>query len=450
MKQSKYLLASAMFLLIVSCATNHYAAVDGEVLNGKYGEAVETHEKKKTKLYNGKSVILYLLDSGMLNHFAGNYDVSITQLQDGERAIGEAYTKSVGEALAASVVNHKSKSYAGEEYEDMYINAFNALNYYNKDKYESAMVEVRRMSEKLKFVNDKNEALTAILDEKENHNAKKTAEKLGVPLYIPPNFYRVVLGDSALGRYLSMLFYLHDKKYDDARIDYEAIETIFANARNVYNFPVPESVKEEMTVNPNFARLNVIAFSGLSPIKEAEARTLQFDDDFKIQYTTPKLLDRPSIISSIEVEFDNGGKYEMKLLENISAVQAELMRFALETVMKETTARLLVKAVPSAIAYSVGKNLTKNGAGVGAIVGVWMWLGGTLGGLSLSATEHADTRATHYFPGKAYINGIWLKPGVYSFKVNFYSSDKIVASVPFNNVQINAGELNLYEAYCLK
>ena len=454
-KKTIYGLTMLVFagLLLSSCKSITYQ-IDRAVINGQYDEAVKLHEKNKKKLYNKKSIILYQLDSGMLNFYAGNNDPSIQLLQDAEYSIEEAYTKSITEGIGMVLANHKSQSYAGEDYEDLYINAFNALSYNRKDQNESAMVEVRRMSEKLAFINAKYEVIAAALENKERKSRKtrralKDTERLGVVLTLRRYNYRIALNDSVLGRYMGMLFYRNAGKYDDVRIDYEAIGNIFSSEARLYNFPIPSAVKNELDVSPHEARLNVMSFSGLSPIKGEDVLEMRFDNDLKVTYSIPKLVYRPSAVSRVEIVFDDGETYRMELLENIELVQGELMRFKLEEIMKATRARVLAKAIPAQVAYGVGKSLLKGG--VTAVVGLPIWGAGMIGAIYITSTERADTRASRYFPGKVHISGIGLEPGTYSFKVNYYDTEgTVITSVPFNDVPLTAGRLNLVEAFCLK
>jgi hypothetical protein len=66
------------------------------------------------------------------------------------------------------------------------------------------------------------------------------------------------------------------------------------------------------------------------------------------------------------------------------------------------------------------------------------------------ASEKADLRISRYFPAKAYVGGITLTPGTYSYTVTYYSGNRAVSSVRQENVAIRAGGLNLAETICLK
>ncbi|HCC38162.1 MAG TPA: hypothetical protein DEQ14_11440, partial [Treponema sp.] len=70
--------------------------------------------------------------------------------------------------------------------------------------------------------------------------------------------------------------------------------------------------------------------------------------------------------------------------------------------------------------------------------------------VAIDASEGADIRMSRYFPDKAYIGGIDLDPGTYSITINFYSGAEIIASEEYNDVNVEAGKLNLIEGVSLK
>jgi hypothetical protein len=82
--------------------------------------------------------------------------------------------------------------------------------------------------------------------------------------------------------------------------------------------------------------------------------------------------------------------------------------------------------------------------------------GAVLGLLSIGtqifaeASEKADLRISRYFPAKAYVGGVTLDPGLYSYSIIYYSGGKVVDSYRQENVPLRAGGLNLAEAVCLK
>ncbi|GHV28261.1 hypothetical protein AGMMS4952_11480 [Spirochaetia bacterium] len=262
-KLTYVLLLTILCPLFFSCASgNPYVRVDNLAHKGEYGDGIAAIERDKKNLYRNKDAVLYYLDAGMLNHYAQEYRRSTELLQAGERAIEAAYTKSITMEIGTYLLNDTTREYAGEDYEDIYSNAFNALNYYHENDLEGAMVEIRRMNDKLRFLSTK---YGIIVD-----NMQKKALEESTTIPPDPAAGKNTFTDSALARYLGMLFYRGNGNDDDARIERDALKIAFANAPRVYPYPVPTSLEGEFPVPAGKARFNVIGWSGFAPVKEEE------------------------------------------------------------------------------------------------------------------------------------------------------------------------------------
>jgi hypothetical protein len=421
-------------LIFFSCASASFARVDGEVGKENYSGGAVILEKEKNTYYSNRDLILYSLDKGMLTHYAGQYEDSSRLLEDGERAIEEAFTKSLTLEMSTYLVNDNVREYGGEDYEDIYINAFNSLNYYHRGNIEGALVEVRRMNNKARYLSDKYGVMLTNLQ-------KKALDESAV---IPPNVNaELKFTDSALARYLGMLFYRGSGRNDDARIDRDQLLVAFANAPNVYKHPVPSSVGEELNIPPGMARLNVLGFSGLSPVKQEETLRIPLPRNRWAKIALPVMVKRPSAVSGIEVIFDDGRRFDLELLEDIDEVARETFEKRKGLIYLKTIIRATMKAATS---VSLDAAADKEEGNTGLALGI----------LSLAAqvyaeaSEQADLRISRYFPAKAWTGGINLEPGVYSFRVNFYGSGRPLASLYYEDIKISAGVLNLTEAVCLK
>jgi hypothetical protein len=430
-------------VLFLSCATtNRYVAVDSAVSSGSYAQAASVAVSEKDKIYDKKSAILYYLDSGMLNHYAGKYDESISLLQDGEQGIQDAFTKSVTQTAASYLVNDNTLDYAGEDYEDVYVNVFNALNYYHKGDVEGALVEVRRMNEKLEYLTTK----YGIMGQKLQEEAAREGGEAQAPEFQISKF-----ANSALGRYLGMLFYRGTGGEDDARIDRDLLKAAYANAPEIYNFPLPTSVDQELVVSGGKARLNVIGFGGLSPVKQENVTRIPIDlQGTYIKIALPELQYRPSQITRIEVVIDGGGVFNLEKLEDMEAVARETFKSKIGLLTTKTVLRATIKAVTAKASSDIGSSMADSDNSNVALVGNILRLVGVVGKVSNELTEQADLRASRYFPGAAYVGGITLEPGVYSFTVNYYGNRGLLESVKKQNVRIDANRLNLVEVVCLR
>ncbi|MDR2102323.1 MAG: hypothetical protein LBP43_07105 [Treponema sp.] len=431
--------APVFLAALVSCATGSFAKVDNAVSREDFLGGAGILEASKSSYYTNRDTILYYLDKGMLTHYAGLYGESSRLLEEGERAIEAAFTKSLTMEIGTYLLNDNVREYAGEDYEDIYINAFNALNYYHRGDLEGALVEIRRMNNKARYLADKYGVVLTSLQ-------KKALEESAVLPPVPPpdanapsNFT-----DSALARYLGMLFYRGAGHPDDARIDRDRLQVIFANSPNLYPHPVPSSVREEGEIPPGMARLNVLAFSGLSPVKEEVMLRIFLSGSRWIKIVLPEMVSRRSEVGKIEVVFDDGRTFALELLEDIEAVAGETFKERKNVIYIKTIIRSAMKSATSAVLDAASEEAEGN-------MGIALGVLSILTQVYAEASEQADLRISRYFPAKAWVGGINLEPGIYSFRVNYYGhSGRPLVSLEYNDMTIREGALNLTEAVCLK
>ena len=109
-------------------------------------EALRAAQEAQKPLYPESNAISLRLDKGLLEHYAGNHEESPEDLMEAERLMEEAFTKSVTEAMASYIANDNTKEYPGEDYKDIYLSVFNALNFYYLGNVEDALVEIRKLT----------------------------------------------------------------------------------------------------------------------------------------------------------------------------------------------------------------------------------------------------------------------------------------------------------------
>jgi hypothetical protein len=422
-------------LLVLSCAgAAIYGEIDPATETAAFSQAAiaPAWSGGKRPVYTNREAILFHLDQGMMGHYAGFWEESSKDLEAGERLIEDAFTQSISQAIASYIINDTVKEYSGEDYEDLYINVFNSLNYYHKEDLEGALVEIRRLNEKLNVLSDKYETAKAkVLD---------SYNELGSVDYVRE---ASSFSNSALARYLGLLFYRGSGLPDDARIDMEELKAAYQLAPSVYSNPLPASLGDELSVPRGRGRLNVIAFTGLSPIKEEENIVIPLPYPVPNNWARvaiPRMVKRPSMIRTIEVTLDNGERFDLELLENMSAVAEETFKSRHALVVLKSIVRSIIKATASA---GAAKAAEEKAEGWGALVGL-------LGKIVSEVTEKADTRTSLYFPACAFVGGINLKPGIYSITINYYGTNGLIGTGRRENVLVRENNLNLMEFVCLR
>jgi len=394
---------------------------------------IEAHRQRTLSAYRFKNEISLLLDKGLLSHYAGDYSASSASLQEAQRLMEEAFTKSLTGAFKRAMGNNVyNVDYPGEDFEDIYVNIFCALNYYKQGNTESALVEIRRLNEKLVYIYDEYERGTG------GRNTWSEAMRSSAP-----NDYK----KSALGNYLGMLFWRGSGNLDSARIDAQRIGEAYKEYPNIYKNPLPRElvmrgdVNDELAIPANMARLNVLSFTGLSPYKDI-LHSYSYDDKFDSESTSYYLTlnYRPSPVNRVEIVLSDGRKMNLSLLESMSSVICQ-MYLARE------------------FYYSVLGILTEASASFSEIyldIATALLKMFSIAPEYISPRDHIkinkyyDLRMGSFLPGNAWVGGINLSPGTYSFTVNYYSGNTLVSSRQFKNQKVEAGKLNLVEDFLLK
>ncbi len=442
---------SAVFLIFLqlmlysSCASvgQHYAGIDRQLKSGNAEEAFDRLMEEAPSAYADRDALLFQLDAGMLAHYAGDYEESKKYLGEAERSIENLYAKSITLTAASYLSNDTITEYSGEDYEDVYINVFNALNYFFLGSTEGALVEIRRIDEKLK-----------LLGIKYGTEITSTQEALldsGVSVPYDSEAASVNFTNSALARYLGMLFYRSQNLKDDARIDRDYLKLAFANQPSVYDFKIPDSIEDELDIPQGKARLNVISFTGLSPEKQAEEIRIPITYGSSgeirwIKISIPVLREKPDLVASAKVVFDTGEQFHLEVIEKMGAVAAETIKQNEALIYLKTILRATSKTTASII-FDEASQMQGAGNDMGLLfsllsIGTQMYA---------DLSEQADLRVSHYFPATAWVGGITLDPGIYSYSVVYYSaSGKPVHQDRFENILVSAEGLNLSESICIK
>jgi len=423
---------------------------------GEYSAAIAKIEEAKDTAYTHKDRVVYYLDIGMLYHWNGEYEKSNAMLEKAERGIEENFTKSVSRSASSMIMNDNVLAYAGEDYEDIYLNAFKALNYLALGRNDDAFVEVRRIDNKLKLLETKYSMVARKMNQAEEAHES----------FVPGKSH---FQESALGRYLGMMLYRQDLKWDDVRIDREKIDQAWKLQPNIYTFPKPNFSPMIQRIRAPKARLNVIAFSGQAPDKKAGTFYIHTEENiivfagtsenylgkqslsglsfipwdgisegyhFKIQL--PDMVKHPSETKRIEIEIEGMAGKTLQPLESLENVAIETFGIQKPLIFLKTITRAVVKGLA---AEQAKQEMTKNmDGGVAFFTRI-------AADLLVDSTENADLRVSRFFPAKASVREIHLYEGVYNIKINYYgTSGRLLYTDERPSFQVEANRLNVLES----
>ncbi|RLD53794.1 MAG: hypothetical protein DRJ01_18905, partial [Bacteroidetes bacterium] len=263
-----------------------YIGLDEKLKTQNYAGAISQIDSAKERFYKKKERVLYYLDIGMLYHYNREFQKSNEMLTKAENTMDELFTKSISRAATSILLNDNSLEYCGEDYENIYVNIFKALNYLGLDQFDEAFVEIRRIDQKLSVLEDKYKKIAKQYNRSKN---KKNNFKTGKSRF----------QNSALGRYLSLLIYRTENKLDDARIDLNKIKEAWELQSSIYNFRMPD-FDNYLTEN-NKVKIDFISFIGRSPEKKAKTLYIHTEDNLLIIGKTKEISSSKQELSRLDV-----------------------------------------------------------------------------------------------------------------------------------------------------
>lgn len=458
MRIFNYLLLIAIIFALVGCSNIRTRDIYKEnlllnVQNRNYPGALQVIEENREKCFPDKDRVLYHLYLGILLHYNKQYDTSSWHLTEAEEAINELFTKSVTRAASAMLLNDNTFAYAGEDYEDIYINIFKALNYMAMDEDESAFVEIRRINNKLNVLEDKYKKYAKELNSSEDSKIKVEVKS-------------IQFNNSALARFLSMLLYRADNKLDDVRIDSKYIDEAFKLQSHIYNFSQP-NLSAFNDIKAGKSKISFLSFTGLSPEKYPityRVATLDnmitvFSDDGKdaegqqfifpgveagyyFKFSVPAMRENKSEIARITVDIDGQQVGQLDKIENINRIAKETFAIKANMAYVRAVTRTVIKGIASIAASKKIEEKTNELGGFLAKIGT---------AVITEATEAADLRSCLVFPGFAYVGDFDINPGIHNVNVNYYNKNGVLEYFEsFPNYEVKQKGINLIESYYLK
>ncbi len=188
-------LIAAALLAGTGCAGDYISRTQGIRQAYESGSYARAAEEIQGEVKGGSEVdkLLALMDEGMILHAAGRYDESIPVLARASKLSEQLDVVSVSEEAKVLLTSEREKAYRGEDFEKLMIDVLQALNYAQRGDDEGALVEVRRVNDRmLKMIRDEG----------------KPYEQL------------------AIARYLSGVLWEDGGSLDDAFIDYDAANSL--------------------------------------------------------------------------------------------------------------------------------------------------------------------------------------------------------------------------------
>ncbi len=400
------------------------------IMQGNYDKAYQNLQMQAPSLLKAQGPIIVNYDLGMLARLNKNYQESNNLLSESERLIREAYTQSITANIASFIVNDNTKAYQGEEYEDIYLNLFKALNFLALGQEESALVELNRSMEKQALLKQKYEQY--------RKQVRDYASQQGLG-GVNTEAFAASFSTSALTNYLASLVAQSLGESSTAYYAKEQVKHAFASQPQLYRFSLPSSV-EQSDPQKGKARLHLLSFSGQAPQKQERWEYFSVSPTNHAKIAYPVLVGRYSNVQSIRVKATGQEETVLQKIESISDVAIDTFRSKSELAKTKAVLRAMAKAVGIAIYDSVAQQDEKVTAAEELL--------GLIFRVAQDVSERADVRSTHFLPSEAWVGSIDLDPGVYDLEFSFLNaSGRVLHTMTLPNQEVKLNALNLCETY---
>lgn len=404
-------IAAALSLFLAACVTPEalLRGIDRSLAEGNHLEAIQTIQGSK-ELYGEKNTVLYLLDLGLVFHYAGEPDSSIFYLLQAERAIEELYTKSISQQVLSFVLYDNILPYEGEDHEKVLINLFLALNFAKIGMIDDALVEARKADVKLREYSRR---------------------------YEETNTYK----EDAFIRYMTGALYETAGDINDAFIAYRNAFAAYQQYEQHYATPAPSFLLDDLVRTATligfdeeakrFVKLGgrpfdraktrsegsvlVITYVGQGPVKQEVKPVVSIADSAGTLHTFQIAL--PKFV----LRYFGGRDYRIKLAgevdtvharaetaENITAIASTALEERLTLTYLKAGGRAVLKFLAAERAKADLKKHESKRANV---------LGSIAIDLLVGATEQADTRTWRTLPAEIRLARVAVPAGNYTCSV---------------------------------
>lgn len=395
-----------ILLLLNGCAGSHFETmrdVQQELLHGNYQRAEDLIANKE-KLQQSKNEVLYALEYGIVAHLNGKYAESNRLFEQAVTRMEALKTASVTETATEWLFTEKIHPYQGEDYEQVLVHYYMALNYLMLGELQEALVECRRVNTLLRELNDRYE----------RKNVYKTD---AFSLYLSGILYDAMgeVNDAFIDYRNAYNAYRQD--YQEfygtpvpAQLQYDLLRTASALGFNdelheyqqtfgIQDWPTPQAYRQA-------ARLVVIWENGQIPFKVEKAYRQYVELNDKedagcyLKFAFPEFVTRIPNFSQAAVTVGKTTQ-TLALAEDLTQIAVKNLEDRRLRVMAKAAARNILKCTAE---YEIEK---KN-----RILG---WL---FGGLT-ELTEGADTRQWLLLPANIQVTHLLVEPGIQDVELSF-------------------------------
>ena len=418
---------ATLALLFSGCASysDSFSVIESDMAAQRFGAALETLERQR---YPQRDQLLYLLNKAMLERMNGDYAASNRTFETAKTRMEELRGLSLREQGQSLVINDATRSYAGEEFEQVLVHLYMALNYLQLGDRIDARVEALQVDERLREITQR----------------------------LPENRYT----EDALARYLTGMIYEELGERSDAMIAYRKAYEAYRRYGQNYSVAIPESLKHDLLrlsqqmgltgetqqYRKEFrierwmsadelteqGELIFLLHNGLAPIRREHAVTVPDPaSGHFVRIAVPYYETRLTPVDGARVTA-GGTSASAEVAEDIRAIALKDLETKMPAITARALARAVLKAQMAKAARENARQQNQNNAGA-AVAAMAVEIAGLV-------TERADTRSWLTLPARIHLARLPLPPGTYTVKVDLLGDDgQIVSTQEYANMVIRRG-----------
>jgi uncharacterized protein len=401
-----------ILVLQTGCATYQHKVGEARSHIASRNPAKAAELLKPLAEEESKDQLVYLLDYAIALHEEGKYKESAHALSEAEKIADIQDYTSLSKETASLILNEGMVQYKGDDYEKVLINAMNAINFVMLGNLESALVEVRRLNNKLHLYKTE---------------AKRDYEQ------------------NPFAYYLSAIIWEADGKYDDAYIAYKKTYELQPGYEPLKEDLVRASIKaqreddtakwlrqfKDVKVRPEWkdkslGELVVIYQQGWGPRKAPNPQSPRFPALYpQMTYTTRARVEvGPADNGSLVTDRVVNKTEDTKEIYNVTNVAIKTLDDQYAGLIAKRVAGIAAKAI-------VSDQIRQKNELLGAI----SWI-------AMNVADQADLRQWSTLPGALQISRIPLKAGKYNVGIKglAVTGSETGEAMPPRPIEINAGQ----------
>jgi hypothetical protein len=420
----RLLLAGIGFaLFLAGCASHDHSLVNVERrLAADQPELALQSLERQSQNWRRRDKILYLLNRAMLLRIQGNLVGSNKAFTEAQRLIDKLYSVSVTEQIGSVIINDRTRTYVGEEFEQVLLHVYMALNFLEMNRADAARVEALQIDLTLRQF------------------SKKIAKKKYT--------------EDAFARYLSGLIYEQQGEWSDAMIEYRRAYEAYGEYERIYGVALPNSLQHDLLrltaqlgltdehrryrqefgigedavdtkARGEQGQLVFVLHSGLAPVKRENAVILPVPGGHTlVKIALPYYQSRSTPAKGARLKIADK-EQRLELAEDVNAIAIHNLEVKMPIIQARALARASIK-----------------GAAVGGLQREDQWLAALLVQLGGLVTEHADTRSWITLPRDIYIGRMSLPPGKYTVKLEILDRyNSVLSEQEFPDVQVTEQQM---------